>query len=141
MHALDYVLKPVSYFAFSERINRALLALEGRKRRERTIMLTDSEGTYRIRVSKVTSVETEGRMLVYRLGQREIRTWGAMNHAEEELGTGFYRCNKGILINLQYVEAIEGNDVLVDGRRLPISRARKAGLLNALNEYMNEVGR
>ena len=141
VHALDYVLKPVSYFAFQERIHRARKALEGRKRRARYVMLNDSDATHRVSVEDIRCVETEGRMLVYHTGNRDIRTWGAMNHTEEELGSHFFRCNKGILVNLAYVDAIEGNDVLVDGRRLPVSRAKKAGLLDALNIFMNEVGR
>lgn len=141
VNALDYVLKPISYFAFSERINRACQALDARRHRERFVMLTDSEATHRVNVTEIRSVETDGRLLVYHTGARDIRTWGAMNHAEEELGSHFYRCNKGILVNLAYVDAIEGSDVVVDGRRLPISRAKKVGLLDALNQYMNEVGR
>ena len=141
VNALDYVLKPISYFAFSERINRAREALTARRHRERFVMLADADGTHRINVGEISSVETEGRMLVYHTGSRDIRTWSAISHAEETLGQHFYRCNKGILVNLAYVDSIEGNDVVVDGRRLPISRAKKAGLLDALNVYMNEVGR
>lgn len=141
VNALDYVLKPLSYFAFSERITRARHALENRLRRERFVMLTDSDAAHRVNIADIRSVETDGRMLVYHTGARDLRVWEALGHAEEELGEHFFRCNKGILVNLAYVESIEGNDVVVDGLRLPISRAKKAGLLDALNQYMNEVGR
>ncbi len=141
VNALDYVLKPVTYFAFSQRIARAIQALGARQRRDRFIVLTDSEGAHRVNVSEIRSVETDGRMLVWHAGKRDYRTWGTMGRAEEELGGHFYRCNKGILVSLAYVDSIEGNDVVVAGTRLPISRAKKAGLLEALNEYMNEVGR
>lgn len=141
VNALDYVLKPVSYFAFSERIKRACNALADRRHNERFVVLTDTEGAHRVNVAQIRCVETEGRMLVYHTAARDIRTWSAISHAEESLGKYFYRCNKGILVNLAYVDSIEGNDVVVDGRRLPISRAKKTGLLEALNDYMNEVGR
>lgn len=141
VNALDYVLKPVSYFAFSERIKRACHTLTARRHNERFVMLTDTDGAHRVNIAQIRCVETEGRMLVYHTDDRDIHTWSAISHAEENLGKNFYRCNKGILVNLAYVDSIEGNDVVVDGRRLPISRAKKSGLLDALNVYMNEVGR
>jgi DNA-binding LytR/AlgR family response regulator len=55
---------------------------------------------------------------------------------EEELGQyGFVRCHKGLLINLRYVDTLQGTNVLVAGKWLPVSRNRRKAVLEALLNY------
>jgi hypothetical protein len=44
-------------------------------------------------------------------------------------------------VNLEYVEDFRGNDVTVASDVIQVSRARKKAFMDALNDYMNEVGR
>ena len=66
----------------------------------------------------------------------------SMKEAEDTLGgTKFFRCNRCYLVNLEYVEDFRGNDVTVASDVIQVSRARKKAFMDALNDYMNEVGR
>ena len=49
--ALDYVLKPVSYFAFSQRLNRAISRMK--KRKTKIIMVNMKGGMVRINVANI----------------------------------------------------------------------------------------
>lgn len=51
--ALDYVLKPVSYFAFSQRLNRAISRMK--KRTDKTIMVNIKGGTVRINLANIST--------------------------------------------------------------------------------------
>jgi DNA-binding LytR/AlgR family response regulator len=65
-----------------------------------------------------------------------------MRELEEKLsGTGFFRGNKGYLINLAFVEGVQESCAVVDGKMLPLSRARKKEFLSALNLYWGDVMR
>lgn len=110
--ALDYVLKPVSYYAFSQRIDRALARMKRRTRRYVTISIKG--GVKKLDVSKLTYVEVRDHDLVYYTEDESYLTKGALSEVEEELKSmNFFRCNKCYLVNLEYVEAVENNSVQV----------------------------
>ena len=44
-------------------------------------------------------------------------------------------------MNLDFVENFQGSDITVNGDCIQVSRARKKAFLNALNDFMNEVGK
>ena len=55
--ALDYVLKPVSYFAFSQRLNRAISRMK--KRETKMIMVNIKGGTVRINIANIYYIESQ----------------------------------------------------------------------------------
>lgn len=138
--ALDYVLKPISYFAFSQRIDRALTRV---KKKEATyITVAQKGGKKKLNVDKICYVEVRDHDLIYHSTKGDIVTKSSMKEAEDTLGgTKFFRCNRCYLVNLEYVEDFRGNDVMVASDVIQVSRARKKAFMDALNDYMNEVGR
>lgn len=138
--ALDYVLKPISYFAFSQRIDRALTRV---KKKEATyITIAQKGGKKKLNVDKICYVEVRDHDLIYHSTKGDIVTKSSMKEAEDTLGgTKFFRCNRCYLVNLEYVEDFRGNDVTVASDVIQVSRARKKAFMDALNDYMNEVGR
>lgn len=138
--ALDYVLKPISYFAFSQRIDRALTRV---KKKEATyITVAQKGGKKKLNVDKICYVEVRDHDLIYHSTKGDIVTKSSMKEAEDTLGgTKFFRCNRCYLVNLEYVEDFRGNDVTVASDVIKVSRARKKAFMDALNDYMNEVGR
>jgi DNA-binding LytR/AlgR family response regulator len=101
--ALDYVVKPISYFAFSQRLGRALAKI--RKRERQWIVFNVKGGQVRLDLSNVYYIESQGHNLVIHTVSGEYAAPGLMRELEEKLsGTGFFRGNKGYLINLAFVE-------------------------------------
>ena len=138
--ALDYVLKPVNYFAFSQRIDRAIARME--KRRRRYIPVSIKGGFMKLDVSQILYVEVQDHDLVYHTRQRCIQTRGTLAEAEALLGTEqFFRCSKCYLVNLEFVDGVQNNDILLGDESITVSRARKKALMDALNNYMNEVSK
>ena len=137
--ALDYVLKPINYYAFSQRLTRALSRMK--KQEETYLTLNYRGGVQKIRISDLYYVEVRDHDLIYHTKDGNIMIRGTMREAEENLKEeSFFRCNKAYLVNLEYVDGFENGDALVAGERLMVSRARKKEFLDALNNYMNEVG-
>ena len=56
--ALDYILKPVSYFAFSQRLSRAIGRMK--KRETKMIMVSMKGGTVRIIIANIYYIEARG---------------------------------------------------------------------------------
>ena len=136
--ALDYVLKPVSYFAFSQRLERAIGRMKRRARRYMTIAIRG--GARKLDISRILYVESQGHNLVFVTDGEEHTTTGTIREVEEKLESfGFFRCNKGCLVNLEHVDSVRDGCAMVGGQALPISRGRKNEFLAALTDYVGEV--
>lgn len=136
--ALDYVLKPVSYFAFSQRLNRAISRMK--KRETKMIMVNIKGGTVRINIANIYYIESQGHTLILHTILGDYETTGTMKEMEEKMqGMNFCRGNKGYLINLQHVDGIQDGCALIKGEQLVLSRARKKEFMEALTNYWGEV--
>ena len=136
--ALDYVLKPVSYFAFSQRLNRAIERMK--KREAKVIMVNIKGGMVRINIANIYYIESQGHTLILHTILGDYETTGKMKEMDEKLsGMNFCRGNKGYLINLQHVDRIQDNCAVVKGEELVLSRARKKEFMEALTRYWGEV--
>ncbi len=133
--AVDYVLKPISYFAFQEKLKRAI---ERAQRSEgRMVLIPLTSGYVRVKTDDIFYIESEGHVLIYHTREIDYRTRGKMAEIEQELAhSGFFRCNKGYLVNLMHIEGVEGNFCIVGNAKLLISRARKGDFMAALAEYI-----
>lgn len=136
--ALDYVLKPVSYFAFSQRLNRAISRMK--KRESKTLSISIKGGTVRLDVANITYIESQGHTLIFHTIGGDYETSGTMKDMEKELtDLNFYRGNKGYLINLAHVEGIKDGCAVVRGEELLLSRSRKREFMETLTRYWGEV--
>ena len=137
--ALDYVLKPVSCFAFSQRLSRAIERLHQRKRS--FLQVNTHDGTHKLDVKQLYYVESQGHTLCFHTAEGELVSTGSMQDTERKLEQySFFRCSKGYLVNLEHVDSVSGDDILVHGERLALSRTRRKAFLDALNNYINGVG-
>ena len=136
--ALDYVLKPVSYFALSQRLNRAIGRM--RKRESKMIMVNMKGGIVRLNIANIYYIESQGHTLILHTILGDYETSGTMKEMEGKLlDMNFCRVNKGYLINLQHVDGISDGCAIVKDERLILSRARKKEFMEALTKYWGEV--
>ena len=138
--ALDYVLKPVNYFAFSQRIERAISRMS--RRREQYFTVPVRGGIRKLSVSNILYVEVQDHDLLFHTRNESILTRGSLAEVEAKLGNaGFFRCNKYCLVNLAFADSLQGIDLVVAGEHIQVSRAKKKAILDALNNYLNEVSK
>ncbi len=133
--ALDFVLKPIDYYGFAFRLERAI----GRVRKKGTleIAVTTAGGIKKLDSGNIYYVEIENRFLHYHTTEGEYMQRGTMQSAEEMLRDyHFVKCNHWYLVNLKYVTEIEDNVVCVAGSRLEISRRNRAHFLKEVTDYI-----
>lgn len=137
--ALDYVLKPVPYFAFSQQIQKAVNRLQKRRKTFLTVPLEG--GLRRIDVAGIYYLESEGHRVRFYTETGDLATPGTLKAFEEKLaGKPFVRCNSGYLINMAQVMGVQQNTVQVGPYELQISRPRKKAFLEALADYIGSDG-
>lgn len=137
--ALDYILKPISYFAFSQRIQRAVGRMK--KREERYINIVSKNGVNKVAVSEISWIESEGHRLIYHAKNQVYEsTLNSMKEIENELkDCSFFRCNKGYLVNMAHVKAIRDGWAILTNGQVMISRAKKTEFQKALTTYAGET--
>ena len=60
--ALDYVLKPVSYFAFSQELDKAVKKIKLRK--GNSLLLLQDKGVVRLRLEQIWYLESQGHHII-----------------------------------------------------------------------------
>lgn len=136
--ALDYILKPVSYFAFTQKIQRALSRMKRRKTKFVTII--NKGMIQKVDISKIFYIEVQDHDLIFYTKVGNYITKGTMRDIEKRIDSQmFFRCNRCYLINLEYVESFQNSSVIVGNDIVQVSRSRKKELLDRLNNYINEV--
>lgn len=137
--ALDYVLKPVPYFAFSQQLLKAVTRLEKRAKRYLTVPVEG--GLRRLNTASIYYLESEGHRVHFYTDEGDFSAPGALKTFEEKLADcPFARCNSGYLVNLAQVQAVQQNTVQVGPYELQISRPKRKAFLAALTDYIGGEG-
>lgn len=134
--ALDYILKPISYYAFSETITRAL----GRKqkRQRKFVVINIHGGMQKIDTERIRYIEVMNHDLIFHTVDGDITTKGTIRDIEEKLNdSSFFQCNKSFLINLSFVDGVVNSDINIGKDVVPVSRAKKKPLMDALNSFLS----
>ena len=137
--AFDFVVKPVSYANFELKLNRLYDNLQSRRGGE--IVINQRTGKRVLSVNDIMYVEVERHVLLFhmRLGVQQCS--GTLKSVAEQLADyPFALCNQCYLVNLNYVDAIDGNYVEVSGNRLLISKPRKKDFLQAVAKFLGGGG-
>ena len=135
--ALDFLVKPVSYTGLRLRLDRALARIA--QNQPLRIQVRSACGLRSVPVSEIRYVETCNHRVVIHTADAALLTDRTMKQIEAELaGQPFFRCHTSYLVNLRYVDRIQGNEIEVDGSRLLISRYRRRELLDTFTAYLGE---
>ncbi len=142
VNAYDFIVKPVSYFNFSVRTERAFSLLDKRnKDKAQKIMVRTKRGVFSLAVTDIKYIEIIDHSLTYHTDRGNIAATGKLYEVEKILlQSGFARCNRCYLVNLRYVSSVTENTVVIDGEELQISRNRRKEFMEALTEYLCKGG-
>ena len=137
--ALDYVLKPVPYFAFSQQLMKAVTRLEKRAKRYLTVPVEG--GLRRLDTASIYYLESEGHRVHFYTDEGDFSAPGALKAFEEKLADcPFARCNSGYLVNLAQVRELRQSTVQVGPCELQVSRPKRKAFLAALTDYIGGEG-
>lgn len=136
--ALDFVMKPVTYYTFAMRFARVLKRVRRRERQQ--ILLTLPNGVKKLEIRQIYYIEVQNRILHYYTDEGEFCVRGTMQSMEQALPAySFVKCNHWYIVNLQHVSEVRQNLAVVGGHVLEISRRNRTSFLKALADYVEGV--
>lgn len=129
--AFDYLVKPLSKASFEHTMERFLRTLENSGRQ---LMIAHKNEQFIINLSDILYCEVINRKINLHLaGGNIVEYYGKIFELEQRLGGEFFRSHRSYLVNLKYISGYNSNEITLEsGEKLPLSRGRKAALMNAL---------
>lgn len=138
VNALDYIVKPVTYFSLSQKLDRAIEHIK--RKTEHYISIPVNDGVQKLSVSAIHYIESQSHTMIYYTATEAFHSRGKMQDLEETFEKyGFFRTHKGYLVNMKHVEGVKDDSCIVDNKLIPISRRRKSEFMEAMANYMSEV--
>lgn len=136
LHAFDYVTKPFT----KERINQVLTEiLEHTPLDTAFIKVSNAGKDERVKLKDIVAVTTDGHYLEINKNDKTMRRIRLTSGEFLEL-TGsdkrFSIINRGIIVNMDYLDRIEGlNAYMIDGNAYPVSTRKLQELKKHVEEY------
>ena len=135
VEAMDYVLKPIRYFAFSQEMEKVVKRLSMTNRR--VLRIEQDQGIMLLNLREIGWMESQGHNIIIHKGEETFQIRQTVKEMEAQLeGSGFARCNSGYLVNLAHVKRVDKDTVYVGDIGLPISRSRKKEFMEKLANYL-----
>jgi DNA-binding LytR/AlgR family response regulator len=139
IHASGFLLKPMSYRAFSENFSCHVLP-EGNSRKG-SFLVPVKDGVEKLDASRLLYVFESGLETVFHTLDGEIHSSGSLGEVRSRLhNSSFFPCGSRYLVNLEHVDSIEGEIIRVGEISVPISQGEKESALNALDRYLSDAG-
>ena len=135
VNAVNFLVKPVSYFDFSVVMDKICAAHE---RYSKDFILVKSAGVYRrIKYDDIYYIEIVMHDVYIHTHDEIIKFRGSLKSIGEQLDSSiFLQCNSCYLVNLQYVKAVGGNMIELDnGDVVHMSRSRKEQFMKSFTSY------
>lgn len=135
VNAIDFIVKPVSYYVFADKLNKAIRFSQ--LNAEKDFVIQSDDSIVKVTCSQIIYIEKDKNYLVFHTRQGIYRSRGTMSELEESLHKeGFSACINGCLVNLKYVTKIEKDMVWVEEQPLPITRRRKKEFKEDFMRYL-----
>jgi DNA-binding LytR/AlgR family response regulator len=152
LDVIDFLIKPFSFERFLKAINKAHERLherykeknnlsapvdsvaENRRLEDEYIFVKSNKKSYKINYSDLFYVEALGDYIKIYTSEKVIITYSSMKGIEAALPAGkFMRIHKSFIINISKIKTIEGNEVEIMNRKLPIGSNYKQDFLNSIH--------
>ena len=136
--AFDYLLKPLDSARFHQTMDRVLRSLEQRTAED--IVIQRGTSCEVVLLSDIVYCEVLGRKVYFHKNDGTVSgCYDKLEDMEQRVDGRFFKCHRSYLVTLDYVRGCQDGQVLLSqGERIPVSRLRERELTQALLRYMKE---
>lgn len=141
LNALDYLVKPISFQRFLKAANKALSFFEMQRpaaprpaEAEPGYFFIKSDGQFiKIKLDDVLFFESEKDYVFIYTVQKRYLTLLSLKQLERELPPDkFLRVHRSYVISVDKVDLIDGNQIVIRDKRIPVSRGFQETIFNTL---------
>ena len=135
--AMDFIVKPVEYFSFSQKLKRAIDRIP--EKEIKYIFVPVETGIRKIPLDEVYYIESLGHNLIFNMKSESLNSRGTMKELEKELNDyGFFRISKSFIVNMKYTCGMKEGCCMIGEDFIPISRQKKKEFMETLIKHINK---
>ena len=142
--AFHYLLKPIGEEKFAEVFAAAKRGIEkSRKGREETptLFLKGRKRSVTLKQKDILYIESRSNKAVIHTARDEIEAWQSIQKLEGELGSSFYRCHRGYLVNMAHISEYSSDMIdMDDGGRVYLAKEKYPDFVRAYLRYLDNGG-
>lgn len=122
LYAVQYLLKPVQETAVKKLLERVSININ--KNREKKLSFQSRGQTRAVSYGKILYISSREHTLSVCCMDGEVYEYkGKLNELASQIcGETFQRCHQSFLVNMYHVDNLNGNELMVSGNRIPVSR-------------------
>lgn len=125
--AFHYLMKPVDQEKLKSVLDRAVKEVEKRAGSPKFLLVKTAGVHRRVPVEDILYAENSGRKVILHTRTERIEYYERMNHLEELLGEGFFRCHRGYLVALAAVSGYDNTSITLNsGEKIYLSKQKYA---------------
>lgn len=142
LNVADYLVKPIAFPRFLKAVNKVKDQLSSRlagkpvNNEDTNYFFVKENGKYtKIFYEEMLYAEALQNYVAIHLSGRKLLTYMPLSSLESKLPAAlFMKVHKSYIVSLQKINTIEGNSVLIQSARIPVSRNIKETLMQKLLE-------
>lgn len=141
--AFHYLIKPIEESKFLEVFHRAERELEKRKKQRReTVFIKTRNRGFTLEKDSILYIESRGKKVGIHTTGKTVVAYVSMNELGGRLGSGFYRCHRGYLVNMAYVTEYDSKSIILNnGEYIYLAKEKYGEFVKAYMRYLrNGVG-
>jgi DNA-binding LytR/AlgR family response regulator len=140
---IDYLLKPFALRRFLKAVHKAKDFLQLKKTQSVNaapspyIFVKSEKRIEKVALADILYAEVLGNYLTIYTDRKQIVAYLTMKSLESQLSPiDFVKIHQSFLVNRSKIEAIEGNEIKIGTRSLPISRNYRDNVMNLVNQRL-----
>ena len=137
--AIDFILKPVKYYDFKIKMERILNRIY--KNNDEKIVVKTKDGEVGLSVSKIKYVEIMGHYLTFHSLLGNFESYGTLKNLDPKVFDNkiFVKCSRSFIVNIRYIDAIKGDEIIIGSDKISISRQYHKSLLKLYANYLSGI--
>jgi len=139
---VDYLLKPIAFNRFLKAVHKArdyhqLRHTATALLRPSYLFIKSDKRIEKILLNEICFTESLGNYVSINTTSKKILAYITIKSLESQLPSDdFIKIHQSYLVNCSKIEAIEGNEIKIAGKSLPISRNNREMVMNVIKQRM-----
>lgn len=137
LDVVDYLLKPIPFQRFLKAVNKVHALMEGelpeKEKEDEYIFVKSEKQLKKIYLKEILYVESmENYIIIHTLSSKEIVNTRLKSVLASLLEKYFLQVHRSYVVNLSQIKAIEGNQLLIAGDKIPVTRTLREQVYKAI---------
>ena len=140
--AYHYLLKPLEEKKLGEVLERALGEMRKRKTQEKKQLLIRTRNrSVNLDQSAILYLESRGKKVEIHVPGEIIEMYASISKLEEKLGSSFYRCHRGYLVNMAHIAEYRTDRIrLNNGEEVYLAKEKYQSFVKTYMRYLQDGG-